>query len=97
MENTANIVWTVLTHLQCSLELASDHLLRLYEQHFPSNNAIIAAVKQWVTFTGIDYSLSVYCPKIKLMLMNRLHTPASHVDIQTSAKGQRSKYLKLKK
>lgn len=31
------------------------------------------------------------------MLMNRLHKPASHVDIQISAKGQKSKNLKGKK
>jgi len=27
----------------------------LYGQHFPTNNTIIAAVKQWVTFTGADF------------------------------------------
>ena len=27
----------------------------LHRQHFPSNDAIIAAVKQWVTHAGADF------------------------------------------
>ena len=54
-------------HSTCSLDLVpSDlHVLGvmndgLYRQHVPSNNAIIAAVKQWVTSIAVVFA-SVAC------------------------------------
>jgi len=62
MEHTANLGWTVLPHLPYSLDLVpSDfHLFgpikdRLCGQHFPSNDAITTAVKQWVTPADVDF------------------------------------------
>ena len=55
MGNVSILGWTVLQHPQCSPDLVpSDfHLFGpmkcgLHEQHFPSNSAVIAAVKHWV-------------------------------------------------
>jgi len=36
----------------------------LWEQHFPSNNAIIAAVIQWATSAGADF----YEPDIQVLV-----------------------------
>ena len=62
VEHITSLGWTVLPHLPYSLNLApSDfHLFRpmkdgLHGQHFPSNNTIIATVKQWVTSDGTDF------------------------------------------
>jgi hypothetical protein len=62
MEHIANLGWIVLPHPLYSPDLApSDfHLFRpikdgLRGQHFPSNNAVIQAVKQWATSTGADF------------------------------------------
>ena len=59
MEHTVNLGWTVLPHPPYCPDLApfDFHLLKLMKdnhQHFPSNNAIIAAVKQWVTSAVAD-------------------------------------------
>jgi len=50
MEHSANLGWTVLSHSP-DLVLSDFHLFRptkegLCQQHFPSNDAIIAAVQQ---------------------------------------------------
>ena len=62
VEHVACIVWTVLPHPLYSPDFVpSDfHLLGLmndglHGQYFPSSYAIIAAVKQWVTFAGADF------------------------------------------
>ena len=62
LEHTANLCWTILPYPPSSLDLLpSDfHLFGpvkdgLHGQHFPSNDAIIAAVKQWVTSAGADF------------------------------------------
>ena len=62
VEHIVKLGWTVLPHPSYSLDLApSDfHLFRpmkdgLCGQHFPSNNVIIAAVKQWTTSAGADF------------------------------------------
>mgnify|MGYP001861435069 CR=1 FL=1 len=62
MKHSANLGWTVLLHPLHSPELVpSDfHLFwpikdELHGQHFPSNNAIIAAVKQRVTSAAADF------------------------------------------
>ena len=59
MEHIVKLGWTVLPHPLYSRDLArSDfHLFRpmkdgLCRQHFPSNNVVIAAVKQWTTSAG---------------------------------------------
>ena len=61
MEHTASLGWTVLPHAlyNLDLELSDFNLIRLMKfglhgQHFPTNNAIRAAMKQWVTSTGAD-------------------------------------------
>ena len=61
VENTANLRWTMLPHSLYNPDLVpSDfHLFELMKdgpcrEHFPSNNTIIAAVKQLVTSTGAD-------------------------------------------
>ena len=61
VDHTVNLVWTVLPYSLYSPDLAPSefHLFapmkdELYLQHFPSNNTIIAAVKQWVTFAGAN-------------------------------------------
>ena len=61
LEHTGSLVWTVLPYPPYSLDLVSSHFYLLwlikdglYRQHFLSNNAIIAAVKQWVISTGGD-------------------------------------------
>jgi hypothetical protein len=48
------------THHSPDLALSDFHLFRpmkdgLHEQHFPSNETIIAAVKQWTTSSGADF------------------------------------------
>jgi len=62
MEHTANLGWTVLPHAYNIPDLApSDfHLSRLKKEglhgkHYPSNDAIIAAIQQWVNSTGADF------------------------------------------
>ena len=62
VEHTANLGWTVLPHPPYSLDLAPPdfHLLRPMEdglcgQHFSSNDATTAAVKQWVISAGADF------------------------------------------
>ena len=62
VEHIVNLGWTVVPHPPYSLDLApSDfHLFGpmkdgLCGQHFPSNNAIIRAVKQWATSAGADF------------------------------------------
>jgi len=61
-KHIANLGWTVLPHPPYSLDLApSDfHLFGpmkdgLRGQHFPSNDAVIQAVKQWATSAGADF------------------------------------------
>ena len=63
LEHIANLGRSVLPHPLYSPDLApSDfHLLgsmkgELHRQHFPSNGAVIADVKQWVTSADADYS-----------------------------------------
>ena len=62
MEHIANFGWTVLPHPPYSPDFApSDfHLFGpmkdgLRGQHLPSNNAVVRAVKQWATSTGVDF------------------------------------------
>ena len=59
MKNNAILGWIVLPHPLHSLDLAAPDFhqwkMWLHEQHFPSNNAIVAAVKQWVTSTGAEF------------------------------------------
>jgi histone-lysine N-methyltransferase SETMAR len=61
VEHIANLGWTVLPHPSYSLDLApSDfHLFGPIKdglhRHFPSNDAVIRAVKQWATSTGADF------------------------------------------
>ena len=61
MEHTANLGWTVLPHPPYSLDLVpSDfHLFGPMKDglrgHFPSNDAVIRAVKQWATSAGADF------------------------------------------
>jgi len=62
VKHIANLGWTVLPHPTYSPGLApSDfHLFGpmkdgLRGQHFPSNDAIVRAVKQWATSTGADF------------------------------------------
>ena len=44
---------------QCLLDVYEDQTLDIntvrHGQHFPSNSAIIAAMKQWVTSAGADF------------------------------------------
>jgi len=67
MEHTANLVRTVPPHPLYTLYIHhcpvvvpfGFHLFgprkdELCEHHFPCNNAILAVVKQWVTFAGAD-------------------------------------------
>jgi hypothetical protein len=62
MEHIANLGWTVLPHPLYNPDLASSdfHLLRLMKdglhgQHFPSNDAVVRAVKQWATSAAADF------------------------------------------
>jgi len=62
VEHIANLGWTVLPHPPFSPDLApSDfHLFGpikdgLRGQHFPSNDAVVRAVKQWATSVGADF------------------------------------------
>jgi len=62
VEHIANLGWTVLPHPPYSPDLApSDfHLFGpmkdgLRGQHFPSNDAVVRAVKQWATSAGADF------------------------------------------
>jgi len=62
VEHTVNLDWTVIPHPPYSPDVApSDfHLFGpmkdgLCGQHFPSNDAIVRAVKQWATSTGADF------------------------------------------
>jgi len=59
VEHFANLGYTVLPHPLCSLDLVPSNfqpfrLLKdgLCGQHFPSSDAVIAAMKQWITSTG---------------------------------------------
>jgi len=61
-EHTVGLGWTALPHPLYTPDLVpSDlHLLGMTKdglngQHFPSNNTITAAVKQWVTSMGADF------------------------------------------
>jgi hypothetical protein len=63
VEHIVNLGWTVKPHPLHSPDLApfDFHLFRpmkfgLRGQHFPSNNAVTRAVKQWATSTGADFS-----------------------------------------
>jgi hypothetical protein len=62
MEHIFNLVWTVVPHPLYSPDLApSDfHLPKpmkdgLCGQHFPSNDAVVPAVKQRATSAGADF------------------------------------------
>jgi len=62
VEHIASLGWTVLPHPPYSLDLAPSvfHLFGpmkdgLRGQHFPSNDAVVQAVKQWVTSAGADF------------------------------------------
>ena len=62
VEHTANFSWTVLLHPLYSPDLVSSdfHLFGLMKdglhwQHFLSSDAVVAAVKQWITSTGADF------------------------------------------
>jgi len=61
VEHIANLGWTVLPHPPYSPGLApSDfHLFGLMKDglrgHFPSNDAVVRAVKQWATSAGADF------------------------------------------
>jgi hypothetical protein len=62
MEHIVNLGWTVVPHPPYSLDLVpSDfHLFEpmkdgLHGQHFPRNDAVVRAVKQWATSTGADF------------------------------------------
>jgi len=62
VEHTVNLGWTVVPHPPYSPDLApSDfHLFGpmkdgLRGQHFPSNDAVVRAVKQWATSVGADF------------------------------------------
>ena len=62
VENIANLGWTVLPHPPYSPDLAPSnfHLFGpmkdgLRGQHFPSNDVIVRAVKQWATSAGADF------------------------------------------
>jgi len=62
VEHTDNLGWTVLPHSPYSPDLvpSDSHLFgpmkdRPCRQCFPSNYAVIAAVKQWFTSTGADF------------------------------------------
>jgi len=62
VEHIVSLGWTVVPHPPYSPDLVpSDfHLFGLMKdglhgQHFPSNNAIVRAVKQWATYTGADF------------------------------------------
>ena len=62
LEHIANPGWTVLLHplYRPDLALSDFHIFGqmndgLHRQHFPSNNAIREAVKQWVTTTCADF------------------------------------------
>ena len=62
VDHIVNLDWTVLPHPPYSPYLApSDfHLFGpmkdgLHGQHFPSNDAVVWAVKQWATSTGADF------------------------------------------
>ena len=62
MDHTANLGWTSPPHPLYSLDLVlSDFYLfgpmkyGVCGQHFPGNNAVIEAEKQWVISTGADF------------------------------------------
>jgi hypothetical protein len=62
MGHVAQFGWTVLPHPPYSPDLAlSDFRLfgpmkdRLHGQHFPDNDAVIAAVRKWVASAGADF------------------------------------------
>ena len=62
MQYIIDLSWAVLLHPLHSLVLVpSDFYLfrpmkdRLHGQHFPSNSALITAVKQWVTSARADF------------------------------------------
>ena len=62
VEHIINVGWIVIPHPPYSLDLApSDfHLFGpmkdgLCGQHFPSYNAVVRAMKQWVTLAGADF------------------------------------------
>jgi len=62
VEHTVNLGWTVIPHSPYCPNLApSDFQLfglmkeGLCGQHFPSNDAIVRAVKQWATSAGADF------------------------------------------
>jgi len=58
----SNLIWTVLPHPKKSMDLVPSKLLlfkmmkdSLHRQHFPSKDTVKAAVKLWVTSTGVDF------------------------------------------
>ena len=71
MEHISSLGWTVLPHpsyMEENLGPSDFHMYGamkhgLHEQHFPSNNTITAAVKQWVTSAGAAcYKCSLQAP-----------------------------------
>jgi len=62
VKHIASLGWSVLPHLLYSPDLvpSDSHLFEVMKdgvcgQYFPSNNAIIASVKKWVTSAGADF------------------------------------------
>jgi len=78
MEHTDSLGWTVLPQPKYSLDVSPSefHLFGpmkdgLCRQHFPSNDAIVAPVKQWVTFAGADFYEHSMC---SCSLLAKMHS-----------------------